>query len=580
MTKDAGHGSARWIAAALVALTLAVYALVGENGFVDFDDGAYVYDNPYVTEGLSLEGLGWAFTTQHSANWHPFTWLSHMLDVQIFDVEASAHHWVSVVLHAANAALLFLVLRAMTSATWRSAFVAAAFAVHPLHVESVAWIAERKDVLSTLFLLLTLGAYVRYVRAPTLANYVWVAAAFAAGLLSKPMLVTLPALLVLLDLWPLRRWSLGSEQRAARRAALLDKLPLLALSVLSSVATMVAQSGSGATGTFDAYPLGERVANALVSYVVYVQKTLWPTGLACFYPHPATIGASVELSAAVVAASVLVAATVLVIWQARRRPYLALGWLWYLGTLVPVIGLVQVGSQALADRYTYVPSIGLFVMLAWGTHELLEQRAGGRAVLAAGALASLGACATLTWRQVGVWRSSDTLYQHAIDVTDSNWLAWNNLGNQHLRRAERNTYDTTRRERDLRQALECFDAALRARSDYSHAWYNAGEAHLQLLEREQAVEAYRKSLELDDTNTDGWSGLGMAYLNLTRFDEARAACERALALDPRHAKALANLAFTYALQRDRGSFDATMQRLQAVDAALAANVYEQLRGTK
>jgi hypothetical protein len=354
------------IALALVAITLAVYLPVRQFGFVNFDDPDYVSANAHIAHGLTRAAVLWAFTTGYAANWHPLTWLSHMIDVQVFGVNAGPQHLVNLLLHVLNTLLLFGLLHRMTGARGRSAFVAALFAVHPLHVESVAWIAERKDVLSTLFWMLTMWAYVAYVRRPSWARYLGVAIAFALGLMAKPMLVTLPAVLLLLDVWPLGRTGVTRLLRP-RRALVLEKLPLFALAAVSSVMTFLVQRRGGAVSTVDQYPWASRVANALVEYVVYLGRMCWPARLSIFYPYSQSLpGWSVAGSLVL-----LVALSVAVFRAGGRRPYLVVGWLWYVVTLVPVIGLIQIGTQARADRYTYVPLIGIFIMAAWGLPDLL-----------------------------------------------------------------------------------------------------------------------------------------------------------------------------------------------------------------
>jgi len=350
------------VALGLVSLTAFAFAGVRTNGFVEsWDDGKYLVHNPNVAQGLSWDRVFWAFTSAYASNWHPLTWLSHMLDVQWFGMDAGVHHLVSLAIHVANTLLLFRLFAATTRATWRSAFVAALFAVHPLHVESVAWASERKDVLSTLFLFLTLLAYVAWTRRRTAVRYAAVVACFAAGLASKPMLVTVPFLLLLLDAWPLAR--LTSTSRLADR--LKEKIPLFALSVVSCVVTLAAQRGGGAVMDAAQAPIDRRIANAPAAYVAYVTKTLWPTRLAAYYPsmREATF---TEWAWAALCCAALVAATWAAVRVARARPYVAFGWFWLLGMLVPVIGLVQVGGQAMADRYSYVSCIGLFVIAAWG----------------------------------------------------------------------------------------------------------------------------------------------------------------------------------------------------------------------
>jgi hypothetical protein len=454
----------------LAALTVAVYAPVGRFDFVQLDDPAYVTENPHVLGGLTLDGLAWAFTTGHAANWHPVTWLSHMLDVQLFGVDAGAHHLTSLALHAANTLLLFGLLALLTGALWRSALVAALFAVHPLHVESVAWVAERKDVLSAFFLLLTLWAYAGFVRsvgpAATAAGetagrsrrvyYALMLVAFALGLMAKPMLVTLPFVLLLLDVWPLERlnaaWrgerrleaNAGSPRRPAtgsskaggttRRSkdrpaeagtlgsvALLktawplvrEKLPLFVMAAASSIVTLVVQQRGGAVTPFEVYPFSLRLQNAVVSIAAYLRDAVWPVGLTVLYPFPAAVPADqVAISLAVLAVISLVAYRL-----ARREPYLLVGWLWYLGTLVPVAGLVQVGVQARADRYTYVPLIGIFIMVAWGLGAIVGRHPRLRMVVSAAAIGAIVGCAVTARAQASYWTDSVALWTRATMVT-------------------------------------------------------------------------------------------------------------------------------------------------------------------
>ncbi len=554
------------IALGLLLLSLVAFARVGHHDFVDFDDGEYVYENPQVRAGLSGDGIVWAFTATHAANWHPLTWLSHMADVQLFGLDAGWHHRVNVAIHGVNAALLFLVLHGMTGAVWRSAFAAALFAVHPLHVESVAWVAERKDVLSTFFWHLTLGLYARWVRRPGGWRYGAVTVSFALGLLAKPMLVTLPFVLLLLDYWPLRRLEAADRtggggvawERTPR--LLLEKGPLLALAAVSSVITASAQASAAATASLEGFPLGDRLANAVVAYVTYIARTAWPVSLAVFYPHPASIQESLpawEVTAAAVALGVL---TALAVRDAGRRPFVLVGWLWFVGTLVPVIGLVQVGSQALADRYTYVPLIGLFVAVAWGVPDLMGGWRHARPVLVALGAAVVLLLSLATWTQTAHWRDSATLYTRAIAVTTKNWLAWNNLGNHHLRRGE------------LPQALTAFETALRIKPGYADAWYNAGVVFSRSGNHVRAISAYREALRLDSTNADGWVNLGLAHQALGQSREALAAHETALRLRPHDSVALANLVVVSAQTGDPHKAREAFRTLRAVDPARAAEV--------
>jgi tetratricopeptide (TPR) repeat protein len=562
------------IAGGLVLLTLVVFAQVGRHDFVDFDDGEYVYDNPRVRAGLSLEGARWAFTTAHAANWHPLTWLSHMADVQAFGLDPGWHHRVSVALHAVNAVLLFLVLGGMTGAVWPSAWVAGLFAVHPLHVESVAWIAERKDVLSAFFWFLTLGLYWRWVRRPGPGSYAAALLALALGLLSKPMLVTVPFVLLLLDYWPLRRLVRQGPGGAAGVAwervprLLLEKGPLFALAAGSAAATAAAQSSWGATASVEAFPLAARVANAVVSYVVYLARAVWPSSLAVFYPHPASLQERLPAWQVWGAALALGTLTLLALRSARRQPYVAVGWLWFVGTLLPVIGIVQVGSQAMADRYTYVPLIGIFVAVAWAAPDLLRGWRYGRHLLAALGGAILVALSLAAWTQTGYWRDNASLYSRAIAVTPNNWLAWNNLGHHHLRRGA------------LPEARSAFQEALRIKPDYADAWYNAGVVFARSHDHPRAIAAYREALRLDPANADGWANLGLVQQSTGQDLQAIASYREALRLRPHDPVALTNLVVVYARTGDATRARETYRRLLAVDPARAAELLRALGASR
>ena len=553
------------IALGLVVLAVAAYGRVGQFGFVDFDDSEYVYENPQVRAGLTLEGAMWAFTTTRAANWHPLTWLSHMADVQLAGLKAGWHHWVNVLIHALNAMLVFLVLKRMTGAGWQSAMVGALFAVHPLHVESVAWVAERKDVLSTFFWILTMGMYAGYVQRSGAWRYLGVVLVFALGLLAKPMLVTLPFVLLLLDYWPLGRLaSAGSSSGASAAISaegiprlILEKVPLLAVAAASAIATYLAQASKAATASLEHFPLGERAANALVAYILYLVKTVWPVSLAVFYPHPSSIGEHIPVWQSLAAGAALAVMTSLALLYGRSHAYLPVGWFWYVGTLVPVIGIVQVGSQAMADRYTYVPLMGIFIAVAWGVPELL-----GRWRYRRPALAVLGGAAILglslaTWTQTAYWRDNGSLYTHALRVTRKNWLAWNNLGNHRLNRGE------------FRQAMVSFQEAMRIKPDYADAWYNAGVVYGLLQDYPRAIASYQEALRLDPTNADGWVKRGMAHQTIGQYPQAIACYESALHYRPEDSVALQNLGALYAVAGNRERALEAFRRLRAFHPAQA-----------
>ena len=420
---------------ALAVSTLLVFWQVRDFDFIDYDDDLYVYKNQHVLNGLTADGVIWAFTTNRSANWHPLTWLSLMLDCQLFGPGPGRIHLINVLLHLANTLLLFAVLKKMTGSLWPSAFVAAAFALHPMHVESVAWIAERKDVLSTFFFLLTLAAYAGYVKRPSVYRYMLSLVLFAVGLMAKPMLVTLPFVLLLLDYWPLNRLMAQTAATSSHRGGksvpaadkyltlyriIIEKIPFFVLSAVSSVITFSVQQSSGAVADINILPLQNRVANAFLSYAKYIGKMFWPQDLAVFYPLNAV--GSISLWQFVLYALLLVGVTFLVLRFCGTRKYLLVGWFWFVGTLVPVIGFVQVGSQAFADRYTYIPYIGLFIMIAWGLPELLSKWPYRKFALGISAVIALTAFGICAHQQVIYWNNSIALFSHALEVTQNNYL--------------------------------------------------------------------------------------------------------------------------------------------------------------
>jgi tetratricopeptide (TPR) repeat protein len=533
--EDSSRHSAR-----LTALLLLVIAVgtafwpVLHNGFVSYDDEKYVTRNRHVQMGLGAESLRWALTTFEAANWHPLTWASHMLDWQLWGERPLGHHLSSLLLHLSNTLLLFLLLERMTRAVWRSALVAALFGVHPLHVESVAWVAERKDVLSTLFWLLTIGAYLRYARDPSVRRYAVLSISRTLGLCSKPMLVTVPFTLLLLDYWPLGRWSADTQGRTALRL-IREKLPLFLLSAAASVVTLAAQRSARALGTLDSYSLSDRLANAAVSYSAYLWKAIWPVSLAVHYPHPReALPAWMPLFAALL----LVAITVSVFRVRRRCPYLLIGWLWYLGTLVPVIGLVQVGQQAMADRYSYVPLIGPCIMLAWGAPDLLAGvgRSDGapprprRVALALVSGAVIVMLIVATWFQLRHWRDSVTLFERALAVTESNAVAHNGLGLA-LATAGR-----------PEEAIAHYRAALEIQPRHAEAHNNLAGALAVSGRVDEAIGHYERALSIDRRYPEALNNLGVALAQQGRVAEALERFRAALAIRPDYGKAHANLA--------------------------------------
>ena len=509
----------------LTGLTLIAYEPVRKYEFVDYDDDRYVTANPRIQQGLSWNNAAWAFQSTEVANWHPLTWLSHMADFELYGLNPSGHHLTNLLFHLINVVLLFLVLQEMTGAVWRSALAAALFAVHPLNVESVAWIAERKNVLSTLFWLLTVWAYAFYARQPGWKRYLLVAALFIPGLMSKPMLVTLPCVLLLLDYWPLGRFVRRTgesrfdhqspdetDQRSPRvdlrspdlRRTLfrlvLEKVPLFLLAAASSVITIKAQQIDGALNA-KMLPLGARLANALVSYASYIYKMIYPVRLAVLYPHP---GESLSASQVIMAALVLASITVMVVWGNKKFPYLTVGWLWYLGTLVPVIGLVQVGSQAMADRYAYVPLIGLFIIIAWGLANLTRSLPFRNYWLPIFCGALLITLTVATRHQLSYWQNSIALFARAVEVTDNNDIAHNNLGAVLVRKGR------------LDEGLEHLYAAVKLNPAYTTAYINIAVTLYQQASAlaqddesrwPEAVALYQRALELKPDFTEARQGL-------------------------------------------------------------------------
>lgn len=505
------------IGAALAILTLLLYSPTFEYPFIHFDDPEYVFENPHVQAGLSRDGLVYAFTTFDCANWHPLTWLSLELDATIFGGQkAGAFHATNVLLHIANGVLLFVAWARLSGQVWRSAMVAALFALHPLHVESVAWVGERKDVLCTFFWMLSLIAYTSYVRAPNIFRYLLVMLTVALGLLAKPMLVTAPLLFLLLDYWPLQR--AGFDSGAVSWARLiLEKAPLFLLTLASCVVTFVAQNLGQTVATFAKVPLDQRIWNALNSYVAYIANLVWPIKLAPFYPHP---GSGVSPAWGLAAGALLLALTVLALALGRRWRYVAVGWLWYLASLVPVIGLVQVGDQALADRYTYVPAIGLFVLATWGISDWMLARRMTRVTMGIVAAVILFACTALTSRQLGYWKDDLTLWQHTIDATQGNWLAQYNLGA---------IYGKLHRPGD---AVRAYQKALESKPDYLNAHHNLGAMLAALGRTDEAMAEYQKVLQIDPEFPSALYNLASLYRDRGEFDKAIAQYEKVIRASP------------------------------------------------
>jgi Flp pilus assembly protein TadD len=552
----------------LSAAILLVFWQAQTFKLVRYDDPFYVAENSHVLSGITKENVLWAFTNAEAGFWHPLTWLSLMLDFELHGFRPGGYHWTNVMFHLASALLLFLVLDRMTGAVWRSAFVAALFALHPLQVEPVAWVSQRKDMLSTFFAMLTLLVYCRYAEKPSLARYLYVVFFFVLGLMSKPMIVTLPFVMLLLDYWPLRRFPAGQAVVSGSSANFIaagerfpamsllclvyEKLPLISLAVLASVLVFLTERGVGALSSLAAVSLDARIANAVVSYVVYIQRMIWPSGLAFFYPHPVTIPLWKSISTLIA----LGAVSLLVFRERERHPYLPVGWLWYLGMLLPVIGLIQVGPHAMADRYAYVPMIGISMMITWGFPDMANSLRIHRNVVSIAAVLTLMFFTAMTWFQLGTWRDSYALFGHAIKVTKKNYIAHNNLGLVYYHDGR---FDEA--IRSYRAALESnpnyafiynnLGAALVQQGKYAEAvpylkealnrylpdvgiHHNLGTALAQLGFHEKAVFHYREAIRMGSGKADIYDSLGVSLMKLDRLEEADDAFRKALQMEPQH----------------------------------------------
>ena len=514
----------------LAVITIGVYWQVGGHEFVNFDDKDYITENQHVQEGLTLKSIVWAFTSTHASNWHPLTWLSHMLDCQIFGLNPGGHHLTSVFFHILNSILLFLVFNKMTGAFWKSAFIAVLFAVHPLHVESVAWASERKDVLSTFFWMLTMGAYAFYVENPGIKKYLTVVLLFVIGLMAKPMIITLPFVLLVLDYWPLGRFNKISSALKLIK----EKIPLFIFAVASGIVTFFVQQSGGAVRSFDSMPLFVRISNAIVSYINYIIKMLMPHNLAVLYPHPGMPPVWQVAGAFLL----LVFISFIAVKTLEKQPYFAAGWLWYLGTLVPVIGLVQVGQQAMADRYTYIPLTGIFIIITWGISDLF---AAWRYQYKKQSLVTVSAIIisiliVLTWFQLTYWNNSITLFTHAIKATENNSVAHNNLGN------------ALKYHGRLSEATAHYTEALRIRPKYAKAHNNLGNALADQGKLSEAISHYYEALRIDPDYVLAYNNLGNVLAGHGRISEAIKYYIEALRIRPDFAKAHYNLGNAFADQ--------------------------------
>jgi len=525
----------------LVVTTFVVYWQVLDSDFINYDDNEYVTENIRVHKGVTFDSLTWAFTSSHSSNWHPLTWISHMIDCQLYGLNPMGHHLTSLLFHVANTLLLLLILVRMTGTLWQSSFAVALFALHPLHVESVAWVAERKDVLSTFFMMLAIWAYILYVKKGNIRRYLLVVLFFVLGLMSKPMLVTLPFILLLLDFWPLGRFchihetrNVVTSQQTNERLGILrllwEKVPFFALAVGSSVVTFIVQERSGAVTLLEQYSIQTRIINAFVAYTEYMLNMIWPVKLVVMYPHP---GNSLLLWKGVAAGLALVIITILVIRKARKIPYLAVGWLWYVVTLIPVIGIVQVGAQAMADRYTYITLIGLFIIIAWGANDLLSKWLYRKICLGTLAAIILPVLIVLTWKQVQYWENGITLFKHTVKHTSNNVVIYNNLGIAYKNSGK------------YKEAIEAYKQAIRINPDYAKAYSNLGVAYNESGKYKEAIEVCKKSIRINPDSAKAHFNLGVAYGELGKYKEAIEACKQALRIDPDYATAHSNLGVAY-----------------------------------
>jgi len=565
----------------LVISTLAVYWQVKDHEFINYDDNRYITGNGHVQAGLTGESIVWAFTTSYASNWHPVTWLSHMLDYELYGDRPKGHLLTNVFLHITNTLLLFMVLFRLTGAIWQSAFVAVLFALHPLNVGSVAWTAERKNVLSTLFWLLTMGAYISYVNKPSIKKYGWVALFLALGLMSKPMLVTLPFVLLLLDYWPLRRWNIkntnGSIEQTTNSAPLsrliLEKIPLFLLVIGSITTTLIVQKMGGAVKSFDVFPLKERFINAFVSYLSYLQKMVWPSNLSIFYPHPE---GALPVWKGVLCGMVLLGITILAVKWIKKAPYFALGWFWYLGTLVPVIGIVQVGAQAMADRYAYVPLIGIFIILAWGISGLLEKWDPRKKALPIAAGAVILVLMVGAWVQAGHWKNSITLFKHAISVTKNQYpsfaVAYDNLGYALAKKGDigeaithyktaikinpnyANTYNNfgalLARQESLKEAITHYKTAIKIAPNFAKAHNNLGHALGEKGDIDAAITHYKTAIKINPNFAIAYVNLGISLGEKGDIGAAITHYKTAIKINPSYAKAYNNLGIAFAKKRD------------------------------
>ena len=493
------------------------YSQIIGNDFINFDDNEYIVENYSIQSGFNTGSIKWAFTSVVQGNWHPLTWLSHMLDWNLFGANASGHHLVSVLLHIGAVIFLFLFLNKTTNNLWPAVFASALFALHPLRVESVAWAAERKDVLSMFFGMACLYAYAFYAEKNKILRYLLCLILFVLSLMSKPMLVTLPFIMMLLDYWPLQRWQKAIDEQGKRlhsvRCLICEKVPFLLLTIASSIITFWVQNKAGAISSSEKLAFIVRGANAIVSYVAYLGKTFWPINLAVFYPYEYPL----HLWKVLISSIILILITLVVLYYIRKLPFLFVGWFWYLGTLIPVIGLVQVGNQAIADRYTYLPSIGIAVMLAWVIPTLIKSEEIRKKILLPAGIVVLFILSVLTWHQCGYWKNSIELFSHALQITKDSSIVYNNRGNAYYKLGQ------------YQRAIEDYDKAISLQPDYVRAYYNRGTAYIKLGQYQRAIEDYNKTITLQSDYVLSYINRGIAYLlqgnKKLGCSDAQKACE-------------------------------------------------------
>jgi protein O-mannosyl-transferase len=552
----------------LIIASSTTYGRILNNEFVNFDDDKYITENNHIKSGINSESIKWAFSAVVRSNWHPLTWISHMLDWSLFKDIAGGHHLINLLLHIGSVLFLFFFLNRMTKNLWSSAFVAALFALHPLRVESVAWAAERKDVLSMFFGMASIYAYALYAENYKLSRYFFCLALFVFSLMAKPMLVTLPFVLLLLDYWPLQRWqkalnmqilnntlplkNKGKQSEAVSvtekeipvpvksRGHLIGRLlweksPFIFLTIISSIVTLWAQNKGGAVASMKQISFPLRAANAIIAYVSYLGKTFWPVDLAVFYPYEY----SFPFWQILVSCFILTGITIIVVYAIKRMPFLFMGWFWYLGTLVPIIGLVQVGSQAMADRYTYLPSIGITIMLVWGIQLLFPREDIRKKILFPAGIAYLAILSVLSWQQCGYWKNSFELFNHALQVTKDNAMAHNNRGNAYTKFGQ------------YQRAIEDYDKAISLQSNYIIAYYNRGVAYCNLGKDQRAIDDYNEAIRLKPDYTEAYNNRGTAYTKLGQYRLAIEDFNKSLSLKQDYTEAYNNRGIAYLLQGNK-----------------------------